>query len=57
MVHDLFPLALRGIERRSDRFLAVDVVARDVEELASHAGHAAPKSVDEGRARRAVLER
>jgi hypothetical protein len=33
------------------------VVARDVEELAGHAGHAAPESVDEGRARRAVLKR
>jgi hypothetical protein len=44
VVHDLFPLALRGVERRGDRFLAVGVVARDVEELASRAGHAAPES-------------
>jgi hypothetical protein len=35
MVHDLFPLALRGVERRGDRFLTVSVVARDVEELTS----------------------
>jgi hypothetical protein len=47
---------LRGVERRGDRFLAVGVVARDVEELTSSAGHVAPKSVDEGRARRAILE-
>jgi hypothetical protein len=33
------------------------VIAHDVEELAGRARHAAPKSVDEGRARRAVLER
>jgi hypothetical protein len=32
------------------------VVARDVEELASRVRHAAPESVDEGRARHAVLE-
>jgi hypothetical protein len=32
------------------------VVTRDVEEFAIHARHAAPESVDEGRARRAVLE-
>jgi hypothetical protein len=31
------------------------VVARDAEELASRARHAAPESMDEGRARRAVL--
>jgi hypothetical protein len=33
------------------------VVAHDVEEFASRARHAAPEPVDEGRARRAVLER
>jgi hypothetical protein len=32
------------------------VVARDVEELAGRARHAAPKSLDEGHARCAVLE-
>jgi hypothetical protein len=32
------------------------VVARDVEELAGHARHAAPESMDERRARRAILE-
>jgi hypothetical protein len=32
------------------------VVARDVEELTSHARHAAPESVDEGRAGHDVLE-
>jgi hypothetical protein len=57
VVHDLFPLALRGVEHRGDRFLAVGVVARNVKELASRAGHVVPESVDEGRARRAVLER
>jgi hypothetical protein len=57
VVHDLLPLALRGVERRGDRFLIAGTVARDVEELAGRAGHAAPESVDEGRARRAVLER
>jgi hypothetical protein len=56
VIHDLFPLALRGVERSGDRFIAIGVVARDVEELVSHAGHAAPESVDEGRACRAVLE-
>jgi hypothetical protein len=48
---------LRGVERCSDRFLTVGVVARDVEELAGRARHAAPESVDEGHARRAVRER
>jgi hypothetical protein len=33
------------------------VVGRNVEELAGRARHAMPKSVDEGRARRAILER
>jgi hypothetical protein len=33
------------------------VVARNVEELAGRARHAAPESVDEGRASRVVLER
>jgi hypothetical protein len=32
------------------------MVACDVEELTGHAGHAAPESVNEGRARRAILE-
>jgi hypothetical protein len=48
---------LRGVERRGDRFFTVGVVARDVEELAGRARHAAPESVDDGRARRAILER
>jgi hypothetical protein len=56
MVHDLLPLALRGVQRCGDRLLAVGVVARNVEELAGRARHAAPESVDEGRARRAILE-
>jgi hypothetical protein len=43
VVHDLLPLALRG-------------VARDVEELAGRARHAASESVDEGCACHAVLE-
>jgi hypothetical protein len=33
VVHDLLPLAMRGVEHRRDRLLAVRVVARDVEEL------------------------
>jgi hypothetical protein len=57
VVHDLLPLALRGVKRRDDRFLAVGVVACDVEELVSRARQAAPEPVDEGHARRAVLER
>jgi hypothetical protein len=48
---------MRGVERRSDRFFTVGVVARDVEELVGRARHVTPESVDEGRARRAVLER
>jgi hypothetical protein len=47
---------LRGVERRGDRFLAVGVVAHNFKELTSRAGHAAHKPVDEGCARRAVLE-
>jgi hypothetical protein len=56
VVHDLLPLALRGVEHRGDCFFTIGMVARNVEELAGRARHAAPKSVDEGRARRAVLE-
>jgi hypothetical protein len=56
VVHDLLSLALRGVKRRGDRFLAVGVVARDVEEFASRARLATPESVNEGRARRAVLK-
>jgi hypothetical protein len=48
---------LWGVERRGDRFFTVGVVARDVEELVGRARHVTPESVDEGRARRAVLER
>jgi hypothetical protein len=47
---------LKGIKRRGVCFLTVGMVARDVEKLASRARHAAPESMDEGRARRAVLE-
>jgi hypothetical protein len=56
VVHDLLPLALRGVEYRGDCFLVVGVVARDVEEFARRARHAVPESVDELRACRAVLE-
>jgi hypothetical protein len=48
---------LRGVEHHGDCFLSVGMVARGVEDLADHAGHAAPESVDQGRARCAVLER
>jgi hypothetical protein len=51
------PLALRGVKCRGNHLLAVSVVARDVEELTVRAWHAAPESMDEGRARRAILER
>jgi hypothetical protein len=37
VVHNLLPLSLRGVERRSNRFLTVGVVAHDVEELAGRA--------------------
>jgi hypothetical protein len=57
VVHDLLPLRLRSVEHCGDCFLAISVVARDVEELAGRAWHVASESVDEGRARRAVLER
>jgi hypothetical protein len=57
VVHDLLPLALRSVECCGDRFLAVGVVARDVEELAGRSKHAMYESVDEGRACRAILER
>jgi hypothetical protein len=57
VVHDFLPLALRGVECYGDRFLVVGVVARDVEELTGRARYVASESVDDGRARRAVLER
>jgi hypothetical protein len=57
VVHDLLPLALRGVERCGDRFLAISVVARDVEEPAGRVRHAAPESADEGRAHHAFLQR
>jgi hypothetical protein len=57
VVHDLLPLGLRSVEHCSDRFLVVGVVARDVEELGGRSSHVVSESVDEGRARRAVLER
>jgi hypothetical protein len=57
MVHDLLPLALRSVERCSDRFLTVGVITRDVEEPPGHTRHVVSKSVDERGAGRAVLER
>jgi hypothetical protein len=57
MVHDLLPLALRGVENHCDRHLTVCMVARDVEELSRGSRRAAPESVDEGGAGHAVLER
>jgi hypothetical protein len=42
VVHDLLPLALRGVERRGDRFLAIGVVARGVKELAGRVGQRRP---------------
>jgi hypothetical protein len=56
MVHDLLPLALRGIERCCDRLLAVCMVARNVKELPRGLRCAASESVDEGGAGRAVLQ-
>jgi hypothetical protein len=46
MVHDLLPLALRGVERRGHRLLAVGVVACDVEEFTCRTRHAMTESVD-----------
>jgi hypothetical protein len=57
MVHDLFPLARRGVESHRDRLLAICMVACDVEELPSSSGRAALESMDAGGAGRAVLER
>jgi folate-dependent phosphoribosylglycinamide formyltransferase PurN len=57
MVHDLLPLALRGVKRCGDRFLAIGVVARDVKELAGCTRHAVPESMDEGCACHVVLQR
>jgi hypothetical protein len=57
MVHDLFPLALRGVERRDHHLLAVSMVARNVEELTGHTRHSMPEPVDEGGARRPILKR
>jgi hypothetical protein len=56
VVHDLLPLALRSVERRCNRFLAVCVVSHDVEELSGRTRCAASESVDEGGTGRAVLE-
>jgi hypothetical protein len=56
MVHDLFPLALRGVEHCGHRLLAVGMIAHDVEEFPRRAWHATPKSMDEGGTRRRVLE-
>jgi hypothetical protein len=56
MVHDLFPLALRGVERRSHHLLAVNVVACDVEEFPCRTWHATLEPVDEGGVRRPVLK-
>jgi hypothetical protein len=57
MVHDLFPLALRGIERCGHRLLSVGVITHDVEEFAHRARHAAPETMDEGGTRHPILER
>jgi hypothetical protein len=56
MVHDLLPLALRGVECCGNRLLTVGVVARDVEELMGRAWHATLESVDEGGACHPVLK-
>jgi hypothetical protein len=48
---------LRGAKHRDDRFLAVGMVARDVEELAGCAKHAVSELVDKERARHVILER
>jgi hypothetical protein len=42
MVHDLLPLALRGVECHRDRLLTICMVSCDVEELPSGTGHAHP---------------
>jgi hypothetical protein len=57
MVHDLFPLALRGVECHSHRLLAVSMVACDVEEFPCRMWHATPKPMDERGARCHVLKR
>jgi hypothetical protein len=56
MVHDLFPLALRGVECHGHRLLTVGVIARDVEEFPRRARHEMPESMDEVGTRRPVLE-
>jgi hypothetical protein len=56
MVHDLLPLALRDVNRRGHRLLAVSVVACDVEEFPCRTRHVTPELVDEGGARRPVLK-
>jgi hypothetical protein len=55
MVHDLFPLALRGVERCGHRLLSVGVIARDVEKFPHCARHVAPETMGEG-GTRPVLE-
>jgi hypothetical protein len=42
IIHDLFPLARRGVEGRHDCLLAVHVVGRDVEEFPSGSGGPTP---------------
>jgi hypothetical protein len=56
MVHDLLPLALRDVNRRGHRLLAVSVVACDVEEFPCRTRHVTPELVDEGGARCPVLK-
>jgi hypothetical protein len=56
VVHDLLPLSLRGVQRRTHRLLAVGVVAHDVEEFTGPAWHATSESVDEGGASCSVLK-
>jgi hypothetical protein len=48
MVHDLLPLALRGVERHSNRLFAVSMVACDVEELVGRAWYATPELMEKG---------
>jgi hypothetical protein len=56
MVHDLFPLALRGVERHGHHLLSISMVTRNVEEFTGCTRHAMPEPVDEGGARRVVLK-
>jgi hypothetical protein len=46
----------RGVEHRGDRFLAICVVARDVDEFPSRTRQAVFKSVNQGSTCRAIFE-